>query len=219
MFKKRYISQSDQSVIELGNRDPLMQKLINIIGDLEVETRPDFFESLIRSIIGQQISVQAANSIYLRLLQLTDDQLKVDKLAEMNPEKLRSTGLSKPKIKYIQDLTQKVYNGDLDLKGLTRLDNETAVEELTKVKGIGKWTAEVFLIFSLERMNVLAIDDIGLQRGAKWLYQVHQSKRRDILIKKEPIWHPHLTLASFYLWEAVLLNFINDYQSIDEINH
>src|SRR5690625_6506799 len=69
------------------------------------------------------------------------------------------------------------------------------------------------------RMNVLAIDDIGLQRGAKWLYQVHQSKRRDILIKKEPIWHPHLTLASFYLWEAVLLNFINDYQSIDEINH
>ena len=219
MFKKRYISQSDQSVIELGNRDPLMQKLINIIGDLEVETRPDFFESLIRSIIGQQISVQAANSIYLRLLQLTDDQLKVDKLAEMNPEKLRSTGLSKPKIKYIQDLTQKVYNGDLDLKGLTRLDNETAVEELTKVKGIGKWTAEVFLIFSLERMNVLAIDDIGLQRGAKWLYQVHQSKRRDILIKKEPIWHPHLTLASFYLWEAVLLNFINDYQSIDKMNH
>lgn len=219
MFKKRYISQSDQAVIELGNRDPLMKKLIKIIGDLEVETRPDFFESLIRSIIGQQISVQAANSIYLRLLQLTDNQLTVDKLAEMTPEELRSVGLSKPKIKYIRDLTQKVYSGDLDLKGLTRLDNETVVKELTKVKGIGDWTADVFLIFSLERMNVLAIDDIGLQRGAKWLYQVDQSERRDILIKKEPIWHPHLTLASFYLWEAVLLNFINDYQSIDKMNH
>jgi len=219
MFKKRYISQSDQSVIELGNRDSIMKKLIKLIGDLEVETRPDFFESLIRSIIGQQISVQAAHSIYQRLLQLTDNQLTVDKLAEMTPEDLQSAGLSKPKIKYIQDLTQKVYNGDLNLKSLTRLDNETAVKELTKIKGIGKWTAEVFLIFSLERMNVLAIDDIGLQRGAKWLYQVDQSERRDILIKKEPTWHPHLTLASFYLWEAVLLNFINDYQSIDEINH
>src|SRR5699024_2197814 len=129
------------------------------------------------------------------------------------------TGVQTCALPIFQDLTQKVYNGDLNLKSLTRLDNETAVKELTKIKGIGKWTAEVFLIFSLERMNVLAIDDIGLLRGSKWLYQVDQSERRDILIKKEPTWHPHLTLASFYLWEAVLLNFINDYQSIDEINH
>src|SRR5699024_8085945 len=125
----------------------------------------------------------------------------------------------KPKIKYVQDLTQKVSSGDLDLKGLTQHDNETVIKELTKVKGIGKWTAEVFLIFSLERMDVLAIDDIGLRRGAKWLYQIDQSERRDILIQKEPTWYPYLTLASFYLWEAVLLNFINDFQSIEEINN
>lgn len=217
MFKKRHILQSDKAVIDLGRQDPTMQKLIKIVGNLEIETRPNLFQSLIRSIVGQQISVEAANSIYQRLIRLTENDLTVEKLTNMNPEVLRSAGLSTPKIKYIQDLTQKVASGELNLSALSQLDNQTVIKKLTNVKGIGKWTAEVFLIFSLERMDVLAIDDIGLQRGAKWLYQVEQSERRKILIKKEPLWYPHLTLASFYLWEAVHLRLISNYNSIDEL--
>lgn len=217
MFKKRHILQSDKAVIDLGRQDPTMQKLIKIVGNLEIETRPNLFQSLIRSIVGQQISVEAANSIYQRLIRLTENDLTVEKLTNMNPEVLRSAGLSTPKIKYIQDLTQKVASGELNLSALSQLDNQTVIKKLTNVKGIGKWTAEVFLIFSLERMDVLAIDDIGLQRGAKWLYQVEQSERRKILIKKEPLWYPHLTLASFYLWEAVHMRLISNYNSIDEL--
>lgn len=217
MFKIRHILQSDKAVIDLGRQDPTMQKLIKIVGNLEIETRPNLFQSLIRSIVGQQISVEAANSIYQRLIRLTENDLTVEKLTNMNPEVLRSAGLSTPKIKYIQDLTQKVASGELNLSALSQLDNQTVIKKLTNVKGIGKWTAEVFLIFSLERMDVLAIDDIGLQRGAKWLYQVEQSERRKILIKKEPLWYPHLTLASFYLWEAVHMRLISNYNSIDEL--
>jgi len=217
MFNKKYIFTSDHSVIDLGNQDPTLQKLINTIGDIEVETRPNFFESLIRSIIGQQISVQAADSIFQRLVKLTNNELKAETLANMTTQELRSAGLSSPKINYIHDLTQHITTGKLNLVSLSQFDNQTVLKELTKVKGIGKWTAEMFLIFSLGRMDVLAIDDIGLQRGAKWLYQVEQSKRKDILIKKKPIWQPHLTLASFYLWEAVLTGLISNFESIDDI--
>lgn len=217
MFKKRLIHQNDAAVIELGNRDSSLKKLINRVGDIEVETRPDLFQSLVRSIVGQQISVQAATAIYERLIKLTENNLSVDRLILMSTEELKSAGLSTPKIKYIHDLCQKINNGELNLAELNSLDNQAAIKELTNVKGIGKWTAEVFLIFSLGRMDILAVDDIGLQRAAKWLYQVEQSERKEILIKKEPIWYPHLTLASFYLWEAVHLRFITDYATIDQI--
>src|SRR5690625_6053004 len=90
MFNKKYIFTSDHSVIDLGNQDPTLQKLINTIGDIEVETRPNFFESLIRSIIGQQISVQAADSIFQRLVKLTNNELRAEKLAKMTTQELRS---------------------------------------------------------------------------------------------------------------------------------
>ena len=97
------------------------------------------------------------------------------------------------------------------------MDNSSVIKQLTSIRGIGKWTAEMFLIFSLGRMNVLAVDDIVLQRGAKWLYEVDKSERRQILLDKQPVWDPHLTIASFYLWEVVHLGFDKKYQSIDDI--
>src|SRR5690625_7567155 len=106
MFNKKYIFTSDHSVIDLGNQDPTLQKLINTIGEIEVETRQNFFESLIRSIIGQQISVQDADSIFQRLVKLTNKDVRAVKLATMTTQELLSAWLATPKINYIHDFNQ-----------------------------------------------------------------------------------------------------------------
>ncbi|MDY0396198.1 hypothetical protein RWE15_19870 [Virgibacillus halophilus] len=100
---------------------------------------------------------------------------------------------------------------------LQDLSNEQAVLQLTNIKGIGRWTAEMFLIFSLGRKDVLALDDVGLQRGAKWLYQVPDGERRRILAAKSKLWHGHYTIASFYLWEAVHHNLVSQPLTIEEL--
>ncbi|ALX47283.1 DNA-3-methyladenine glycosylase family protein [Lentibacillus amyloliquefaciens] len=211
------IKQQDRSVVELGKADKQMKKLINIVGDLTVSTRPDYFKSLVRAITGQQISVQAASAIFSRLEKLLDNRIEPDAILNIPDDDLRSIGLSRQKIRYLQDLTAKVHAGILDFTRIEKITNSEAIKELTSIKGIGKWTSEMFLIFSLGRMNVLAVDDIGIQRGAKWLYEVDKTERRQILLDKRPVWDPHLTIASFYLWEVVHLGFDKKYQSIDDI--
>ncbi|WP_164669257.1 DNA-3-methyladenine glycosylase family protein [Virgibacillus doumboii] len=211
------IRTDDQAVKELSDVDLQMKKLVEIVGDIEVKMRPDLFKSLVRSMIGQQISVAAASAIFGRLEELLDYDITADAFFETSHEQLRSIGLSARKITYLGDLAEKVHKNKIELDKLHEQDNEKIIKQLTSIKGIGKWTAEMFLIFSLGRMNVLAVDDIGIQRGAKWLYEVDKSERRKILIDKEPIWNPHLTIASFYLWEVVHLDFERKYNSIDEI--
>lgn len=216
-MEKIKIYQDDKSVEELCNADPQMKKLVQIIGNIEVAMRLDFFTSIVRSMIGQQISVQAANAIYTRLESLMENNITAASMLQASEERLRSIGLSARKVIYLRDLAEKVYHNDIDLQKLHTLDNQTVIKQLTSIKGIGKWTAEMFLIFSLGRMNVLALDDIGIQRGAKWLYEVEKLDRRKILVDKQPIWSPHLTIASFYLWETVHLDLVKKYYSIEDI--
>lgn len=211
------IEQHDARVRELGNADKQMNKLIEIIGDITVNMRPDYFKSLVRSIIGQQISVQAANAVFGRLDALFEHNVRPEAILQASDEQLRSVGLSGRKTVYLRDLAAKVHDRLIDFNRLEELDTEAVIKQLTSIKGIGNWTAEMFLIFSLRRMNVLAVDDIGLQRGAKWLYNVDKSERRQILLDKQPVWEPHLTIASFYLWEVVHLDFDRTYQSIDDM--
>lgn len=211
------IDRHDSAVKELGESDPQMNKLIEIVGNVTVSTRPDFFKSLVRSIVGQQISVQAASTIFGRLETLFENRIEPAAILEVSDEQLRTTGLSRQKIKYLRDLTAKAYDNTINFNQMDDMENTSAIKLLTSIKGIGKWTAEMFLIFSLGRMNVLAVDDIGIQRGAKWLYEVDKSERRRVLLDKKPVWDPHLTIASFYLWEVVHLGFDKKYPSIDEI--
>lgn len=217
-MKKLIIKADDPAVVELCESDPLMKKLIGIIGDIEFTLRPDYFLSLVRSIVGQQISVQAANAIFIRLEKLLNNQVTAANILKKSDDELRSVGLSVRKTAYLKDLSEKIVDGLIDLKNLDKLDNQEIIKLLTSVKGIGTWTAEMFLLFSLGRMNVLALDDIGIQRGAKWLYQVDQSERRKVLIEKSSLWEPHLTIASIYLWEIVHLDLMAKYDSIDAID-
>lgn len=216
-MKKLFINRQDQAVQALSMADPVMQKLVAAVGDIEITLRSNYFTSLVRSIIGQQISVTAATAIYNRLELLLDNKITADSLLKVTDEQLREVGLTYRKIEYVQDLAVKMHHSKINLQNLAKLDKKTIITQLTSVKGIGKWTAEMFLILSLGRMDVLAIDDIGIQRAAKWLYQVDKSKRRDILKEKAPLWSPHLSIASFYLWEAVHLDFVIQYASVDAI--
>ncbi|WP_106497840.1 DNA-3-methyladenine glycosylase family protein [Lentibacillus sp. Marseille-P4043] len=211
------IRQTDQTVVELCQKDPFMHQLVTIVGDIEVMLRPDYFQSLVRSMIGQQISVAAASAIYNRLQTLMGNKITAKAIKELDDDSLRSVGLSARKVVYLRDLAEKTSSLEVNLNLLPELDNTQVIKQLTSIKGIGKWTAEMFLIFSLTRMNVLALDDIGIQRGAKWLYQVDKSERRKILQKKANLWDPHFTIASFYLWEVVHLEFDKYYGSINEI--
>jgi DNA-3-methyladenine glycosylase II len=212
------IHQNDQAVGELCQKDPLMKKLVSVVGDIEVTLRPDYFASLVRSMIGQRISVAAASAIYNRLLMLMENKLTAEAILKLDTESLRTVGLSAGKILYLRDLAEKVASSEIDFHLFQELDNKQILKKLISIKGIGKWTAEVFLIFSLGRMDVLPVDDIGIQRGAKWLYQVDKSHRRKILEEKASLWDPHLTIASFYLWEVVHLDFEKHYASINAVS-
>lgn len=217
-MSKLYIQMSDESVQTICQRDPTMKKLIDIIGDIEVILRTDYLSSIVRSIIGQQISVAAANAIYGRLKVFLDNKITAEKLFEKSNEELREVGLTNRKADYVKDLAEKVLTNELDLRNISQNSNEVIIKQLINVKGIGKWTAEMFLILTLGREDVLAIDDVGIQRAAKWLYQVEKSERRQILVDKSHVWKPYRSVVSFYLWEAIHLGYITEYKSIDEIS-
>lgn len=213
---KQIIRTTDPGVQYIAERDPLFAKLTAMIGDIEITLRTDYLPSIVRSIVGQQISVSAASAIYARLIELLEGEITVPRLLSVTEEELHRAGLTKRKAQYVKDLAQKIADGSLDLEHLADYDDETVMKQLVNVKGIGKWTAEMFLIFSLGRQDILAVDDVGLQRAAAWLYGTEQAERRSILIEKSPLWQPHRSIASFYLWEITHLAWNTDYPSLSE---
>ena len=206
----KYINIDDEAVVTLCQRDPKLNKLIKQIGSLEIELRTDYFASLVRSIVGQQISVRAATTIYQRLTNLLDGKISAEAILEKSPEQLREVGLTKRKVEYVKDLSDKVLRQEVNINQLDDYSDQEVLETLMKVKGIGQWTAEMFLILSLGRDDVLAIDDVGIQRAARWFYDVDKSNRREILIEKSPLWQPYRSVVTFYLWEAIHLDLVTD---------
>ncbi|CAH0255612.1 DNA-3-methyladenine glycosylase [Peribacillus frigoritolerans] len=205
---------------DLSQSDPMLGKFIEIIGPLELKKQNDLYLSLVKSIIGQQLSVKAAATIFSRFVVLTNSLVSPEIVLMLSDEALRGIGISYQKIRYIKDLSQKVLEKEIELETLNALSNDEVISTLTKVKGIGTWTAEMFLIFSLGREDVLSLADVGLQRGVKWLYNADDGKKA--LIEKGEHWSPYRSLASLYLWEAVNLGFVMKYKSFNEyhfINH
>lgn len=212
-----YIRTQDPAVQSICAKDPTLKQLITLIGDIDVPLRADYLSSIVRSIIGQQISVSAASAIYARLLDLLGGHITVDGLLVTSKEDLREAGLTWRKAEYVKDLADKIVNRELDLRNIAAYDDDAILKQLTNVKGIGKWTAEMFLILSLGRQDVLAIDDVGIQRSAQWLYRVEKSERRQLLVEKSPQWMPYRSIVSHYLWEAIHLGFVQDFDSMEEV--
>ena len=186
-----------------------MSALVGRIGPLEVEARrrgrpEDAYGALVRTIVGQQISTKAARSIYNRLAALFGDRPPTpEELLAADEDALRAAGLSRPKIRYLRDLGTRVLEGDLDLGALHDLPNDEVAGRITAVKGLGRWSADMFLMFHLGRPDVLPVGDLGVRRAVEKAYGLPALPDEDALRTLADPWRPHRTLASLYLWESL----------------
>jgi DNA-3-methyladenine glycosylase II len=183
--------------------DPLFKKLIDNCGPVEIELSEDYFASLASSIIGQQLSNKVSDVIWARVEVLMEGDLSPEKIVAVEVEQLRKTGVSYSKIGYLKNLSEAVINNKLSLNDFKSMENEEIINKLIAVKGIGNWTAEMFLIFSLGREDVFSLGDGGLQRSIKWLYKFDETPSKSQLMNISEKWKPYRTYASLYLWEAI----------------
>lgn len=187
---------------ELAARDPVMHELLRCREPLIPGSRGDAYATLARAIVGQQISVKAAQSVWARLVAEVGTMTPQQMLAR-DTARLRACGLSGQKVAYLTDLSQRFASGELDPAQWPTLDDETLIAELTRVKGIGRWTAEMFLIFHLARPDVYPVADVGLQRALS----VHYNRGRPLtaarLSKLGAAWAPWRSVATWYLWRSL----------------
>ncbi len=182
--------------------DPILGKVIEIGGDSILRPRHDPFFSLSRSIVGQQISVKAAESVWQKMLALMGD-VTPQAVADENEDSLRECGLSRPKARYILSLAEHFIDGSLKREQWSEMDDEAVIERLVQVKGIGRWTAEMFLIFHLLRPDVLPLGDIGIQKAiANNFNGGIRPSAKEMATIAEP-WRPWRSVASWYLWRSL----------------
>jgi DNA-3-methyladenine glycosylase II len=197
----------------LAKSDPTMAALIERVGKIDLATRlrrrseerpADAYGALLRAIVGQQLSTKAARTIYLRVLDIFGGVTpSPEQLLQASEADLRGAGLSGRKVEYIQDLARHVLSGELELDRLGELSDEEATAEMVAVRGLGQWTAEMFLIFHLERPDVLSGGDLGIRKAVQIEYGLEQMPPpAQVLDIGEP-WRPYRSLASLYLWESL----------------
>jgi DNA-3-methyladenine glycosylase II len=190
----------------LLRRDPVLAALIRRQGPcgLAAAQRADHFSALVRAITFQQRSSKAATTIYDRMVALMPDRAPtLDGFAGVSDEQLRAAGMSRQKTAYLRDLCAKVTAGAVDLDALESLDDEAIIASLVQVKGIGRWSAEMFLIFRLLRPDVLPVDDLGIVTAVQRAYGLRKRPSADRLRKIGDAWRPYRSIASWYLWRSL----------------
>lgn len=184
-------------------KDPILYKAALKSGKAIIKTESDnYFASLCESIISQQLSVKASDVIYNRFKLLLDNVIEPEQVQNHSVEELRKLGISNPKARYILDLAEKVSTQQVHLHALKKMSEQEVIDELTKVKGIGKWTAEMFLMFSLGREDIFSTGDLGLKRAIEKLYNI-QDPTIDKLIEISSNWKPYRTYACRILWNSL----------------
>ena len=197
----------------LATADPAMAGLIERVGEIDLKTRlrrrseerpADAYGALLRAIVGQQLSTKAARTIYGRVCDLFGGSTpSPEQLLEASEKDLRACGLSGRKVEYIRDLAAHVLSGELELDRLGELSDEEAIEEIVAVRGLGQWTAEMFLIFHLERPDVLSGGDLGIRKAVQIEYGLEEMPTPQRVLEIGEPWRPHRSLASLYLWESL----------------
>jgi len=185
----------------LSEVDPVMRATIERVGPCTLEPDPDVFTALVDAIISQQISVRAADAIMARVrAALPEEKVTPEALLPFEFEQLRTLGLSTPKARYIRNLVELVCNGQLQLGTLSELDDEEIIHQLTAVKGIGRWTAEMCLIFTFGRPDVLPVDDLGFLEGVRVAYQLPARPSKQEARERGELWRPYRTFATWFMW-------------------
>lgn len=192
----------DEACATLADVDPVMAGLVARYPGMSLTSKGDAFYTLARSIVGQQISVKAADSVWSRL-ESSLEQIESARVLAAGTQVLRGCGLSTRKVEYLSDLARHQQAGRLDPQVWHDWDDEAVITELCSIRGIGRWTAEMFLIFHLLRPDVLPLDDIGLQRAITDHYHAGERQPRKVLRELAEIWRPWRSVATWYLWRSL----------------
>lgn len=196
----------DEACRHLSKRDRVMRKLIPMFGDARLQSRGDAFTTLARSIVGQQISMKAAQTVWERLVDAVDgeaERVKPAAVLAVEAQQLREAGMSARKVDYVLDLARHFESGMVHVKQWQQMDDEAIIEELVAIRGIGRWTAEMFLIFHLLRPNVLPLDDLGLMKGISQNYFSGEPVSRAEAREVGDAWAPFRSVATWYIWRSL----------------
>lgn len=190
----------------LRRRDPILGALITRVGacGLADRQRKDHLTALVGAIVSQQLSTKAAATIFARFAALfPNGDIRADAIDGLSTEALRAAGLSGQKISYLRDLSARIADGRLKLDELETLPDEEVIARLTSVKGFGRWTAEMFLMFRLHRPDVLPVDDLGIVKGVQNVYGLRKRPKPKRILKMGEAWRPYRSVASWYLWQSL----------------
>jgi len=185
------------------NKDKKLKKIISSVGECKIKTISNPFEALIEAIITQQISDAAGKSISIKFKNLFGKKYPTPSdIVKLSKDEIKSIGLSRMKAEYIFDISQMIVDKKLNFKIFQKMSNQNVISELTKIRGIGKWTAEMYLIFALGRMDVFPLGDLGLINGIKKLYNL-ENPSTDEILKITNNWIPYRTIGTWYIWRGV----------------
>jgi len=192
---------------KLKASDPILGQVIERVGACTLRPKgraADLFSELARAIIGQQVSTAAARTIYQRLLDLEGEvRLDPQKLLAVSEEQLRGAGVSRQKAVYLKDLAAKVVAGLPGISQLEAMENEAIVEVLTQVKGVGRWTVQMLLIFTLGRLDVIPAEDLGVRKAIRQLYGLEELPQKKAVEAIARPWKPYRSIAAWYLWQSL----------------
>ena len=189
----------------LKSSDPVLAAIIARVGPCEIKLayREPEFPALVRSIVFQQLNGKAATTIFNRLLEAAGGTITPESISNLTVAELRRVGLSKQKLSYIRDLADHAMEGRINFSAFPSMSDEEVISELTQVKGIGVWTAHMFLMFALRRENILPIGDFGIRSAIQKAYRKRKMPDAKTITKLARKWHPYCTVACWYLWRSL----------------
>jgi DNA-3-methyladenine glycosylase II len=200
---KQVASEMAQALKHLSAVDTQLAEIIESVGPYEIKLRKDPFQSLAEAIIYQQLAGSAADAIYKRFVKIYGRFPRPAQLLATRDSKLRVAGLSSRKIEYLKDLASRVSDGRLSLSLLRKMPDEQVVEQLVQVKGIGRWTADMFLIFCLGRPDVLPVGDLGLRKAMQKAYSLAELPSPESMRDTAQLWKPYSSIATWYMWKSL----------------
>jgi DNA-3-methyladenine glycosylase II len=191
------------AVHHLKKADPVLRAIISRVGPCRIEYGPPEFHSLAEAIVYQQLNGKAAVTIFKRFATLAGDPVTPSGILKLTDQQLRSVGLSKQKSSYLRDMAERAVRGELDFSKLHELSDEEVIKHLTQVRGVGEWTAQMFLMFTLRRPNVLPTGDFGVQMAIKKHYKKRKIPKPLQMEKIARPWEPYRSFACWYLWRSL----------------
>jgi 3-methyladenine DNA glycosylase/8-oxoguanine DNA glycosylase len=192
-----------KAINHLKKSDPILRAIIERVGACRMEFGEPVFHSLAEAIVYQQLNGKAAVTIFKRFTDLAGDPVTAEGIAKLTAEQMRSVGLSKQKSSYLRDMAERAMRGELDFTRLPQMTDEEVIEHLTQVKGVGVWTAHMFLMFTLKRQNILPTGDFGIRMAIKKHYNKRKLPQPAHMEKIAKAWEPYRSVACWYLWRSL----------------